>query len=432
NVSFPITTQGTTVVTWTFDDGNGNTTTATQNIVVTGIATPIASVTAQPTCSIPTATVLLSGLPAGNWTINPGTITGTGSTTTISGLAAGATYNFTVASAGGCTSNPVAVTINSYVCPAADSGTAPSTGGTAIANVLSNDTTNGAPSTTANSVISESGSWPAGISLNTTTGAITVAAGTAAGVYNVTYQLCDKLAPSACATATATITIPLVAVESPSISLVKSAVLNDEDGNGSTQVGETISYTLLVTNTGNVALTNAIVKDAMLGFDTSAASISLAVGENKEYQLSYSITQADIDRAEVVNTASATADSPAAVRVSAEDTVNTGLNLVLPESVVKVYNAVSPNGDGFNDVLRIDGLQFYPENTVEIYNRWGVLVFERDRYNNDDRAFRGRSEGRVTVKQAEELPTGTYFYILKYKDNEKKTYEKSGYLYINR
>lgn len=106
--------------------------------------------------------------------------------------------------------------------------------------------------------------------------------------------------------------------------------------------------------------------------------------------------------------------------------------IVLPENTVDVYNAVSPNGDGFNDVFRIEGLQFYPENTVEIYNRWGVLVFERERYNNDDRAFRGRSEGRVTVKQAEELPTGTYFYILKYKDTGANTYEKSGYLYINR
>jgi hypothetical protein len=42
------------------------------------------------------------------------------------------------------------------------------------------------------------------------------------------------------------------------------------------------------------------------------------------------------------------------------------------------------------------------------------LVFERAGYNNDDRAFRGVSEGR-TVKQAEELPEATYYYILRYK-----------------
>jgi hypothetical protein len=38
------------------------------------------------------------------------------------------------------------------------------------------------------------------------------------------------------------------------------------------------------------------------------------------------------------------------------------------------------------------------------------LVFERAGYNNDDRAFRGVSEGRVTVKQAEELPEATYYF----------------------
>jgi gliding motility-associated-like protein len=63
--SFPITTQGTTVVTWTFDDGNGNTTTQDQNIVIDDTTAPVADassladVTAQ--CSVtsltaPTAT----------------------------------------------------------------------------------------------------------------------------------------------------------------------------------------------------------------------------------------------------------------------------------------------------------------------------------------------------------------------------------------
>jgi hypothetical protein len=59
----------------------------------------------------------------------------------------------------------------------------------------------------------------------------------------------------------------------------------------------------------------------------------------------------------------------------------------------------------------------------------GVLVFERTGYNNDDRAFRGVSEGRVTIKTTEELPEGTYYYILRYKDSAA-TIEK--YLYINR
>ena len=74
----------------------------------------------QPTCAVATGSVLLSGLPAGNWTINPGAIAGNTATTTISGLATG-TYNYTVTNAAGCTSLPsVNVVINAQpVTPAA-------------------------------------------------------------------------------------------------------------------------------------------------------------------------------------------------------------------------------------------------------------------------------------------------------------------------
>ena len=99
---------------------------------------------------------------------------------------------------------------------------------------------------------------------------------------------------------------------------------------------------------------------------------------------------------------------------------------------IKVFNAVSPNGDGSNDTFYIRGLECYPENTVEIYNRWGVLVFEREKYNNEDRAFKGISEGRVTVKDSNSLPVGTYFYIVKYKDSEVKAHELTGYLYLSK
>ena len=64
----------------------------------------------HPTCST-TGSVVLNGLPAGNWTINPGGITGNTSSTTLSNLATG-TYNYTVTNAANCTSLPVRVDIN--------------------------------------------------------------------------------------------------------------------------------------------------------------------------------------------------------------------------------------------------------------------------------------------------------------------------------
>lgn len=70
--------------------------------------TPMVGTITQPTCQVPTGSVVLSGLPAsGTWTLTrmPGgtTTTGTGSSTTITGLSAG-TWNYTVTNASGCTS----------------------------------------------------------------------------------------------------------------------------------------------------------------------------------------------------------------------------------------------------------------------------------------------------------------------------------------
>src|ERR1035437_1973482 len=65
---------------------------------------PSVGLITQPTCSTTTGSVILNGLPAGNWTINPGAIAGTGVNTTVSNLVAG-TYNFTVTNAAGCISS---------------------------------------------------------------------------------------------------------------------------------------------------------------------------------------------------------------------------------------------------------------------------------------------------------------------------------------
>ncbi|SHL91724.1 hypothetical protein SAMN05216269_101491, partial [Flavobacterium xinjiangense] len=94
--------------------------------------------------------------------------------------------------------------------PVTETGTAPSTGGTVFGNIASNDTVNGVPATlgtTGNATVSESGTWPTGIALDSSTGAVTVSAGTAVGVYNVAYELCDKLTPQSCATVSDAITV---------------------------------------------------------------------------------------------------------------------------------------------------------------------------------------------------------------------------------
>ncbi|MCW1148623.1 gliding motility-associated C-terminal domain-containing protein [Flavobacterium lacisediminis] len=99
---------------------------------------------------------------------------------------------------------------------------------------------------------------------------------------------------------------------------------------------------------------------------------------------------------------------------------------------INVYNAVSPNEDGLNDYFIIDGIRSCPKNKVEVYNRWGVKVYETTAYDTNGNVFKGISEGRATLNADSKLPVGTYFYILTFFDETGGTkVKKSGYLYLN-
>ena len=102
---------------------------------------------------------------------------------------------------------------------------------------------------------------------------------------------------------------------------------------------------------------------------------------------------------------------------------------VLAACDIIVNNAVSPNGDGLNEIFMIEGITCYPNNTVEIYNRWGVNVYKANGYNNGNVSFDGLSQNKLTVGD-DKLPGDSYFYILKYSDAQNNSFEKTGYLYI--
>ena len=76
-----------------------------------------------------------------------------------------------------------------------------------------------------------------------------------------------------------------------------------------------------------------------------------------------------------------------------------------------LFNQFSPNGDGTNDLLKINCLADYPNNTIEIYNRYGNLVFEAA----------GMSDGNTWdgTRKNEDVPDGTYFYILNLGDGSE-------------
>ncbi len=71
---------------------------------------------------------------------------------------------------------------------------------------------------------------------------------------------------------------------------------------------------------------------------------------------------------------------------------------------LEIPTCFTPNVDGKNDRWAIKGIDIYPDATIEIYNRWGVLIFKTDaNYYNEpwDGTFKGK-----------EVPVGSYIYII--------------------
>ncbi|OXA93880.1 hypothetical protein B0A75_20080, partial [Flavobacterium oncorhynchi] len=305
-----------------------------------------------------------------------------------------------------------------------------------------NDTLNGNPvviGTSPGQVSLTAVTVPAGLTLNAD-GTVTVAPNTPAGNYTVEYTICEVTNPTNCSTVSSTVVVSaIIPVSKPSIAIVKTAHFNDENGDGNAKVGETITYNFAVTNTGNVALTNVYIVDPLIGITMTGGPIYLAVGEEDTTSFTgiYSIVQADINLGSISNQAEVFGTSPDHIVVkdkSDDSSVLGDKPTVLPISgcVIKVFNAISPNEDKKNERFYIQGIECYPDNRVEIYNRWGVLVFEREHYDNVNTVFRGFSEGRTTIKSTEGLPEGTYYYVLKYKDNESNMYQQAGYLYLSK
>ena len=85
-----------------------------------------------------------------------------------------------------------------------------------------------------------------------------------------------------------------------------------------------------------------------------------------------------------------------------------------------IYTGFSPNGDGVNEVFTIKNIEYFPENSLRIFNRWGNEVYRAEGYTNAT-GWTGDFNGGIDV------PDGTYFYVL-YVDNDRY----SGYVQVNR
>ncbi|WP_370030446.1 gliding motility-associated C-terminal domain-containing protein [Flavobacterium sp. 28YEA47A] len=96
------------------------------------------------------------------------------------------------------------------------------------------------------------------------------------------------------------------------------------------------------------------------------------------------------------------------------------------EYELMIPDGFSPNGDGINDTFNIPNIEFlFPDFTLEIYNRYGNVMYKGNRNTPD---WDGRSNQSTIIDGV--APNGVYFYIVNF--NKGKKPAKQGRLYLNR
>ena len=93
---------------------------------------------------------------------------------------------------------------------------------------------------------------------------------------------------------------------------------------------------------------------------------------------------------------------------------------------IEIYNAISPNGNDKNDYFYIKNADKYPNNSLKIFDRNGIIIYSEIGYGTDNKLFYGKSN---INNSSATLPSGSYFYIFSYLDQStQETILKKGVL----
>ena len=232
--------------------------------------------------------------------------------------------------------------------------------------------------------------------LNPNTGVVTVPAGTPSGTYTITYKICTTATPTSCDTGVVTITVSGTVTDAP----------DTNDVTAYTRINTPVTVGVTSSTTVTVSIPSQPAKGTAVSNGDGTITYTPNNGFKGTDSFEYSLCNAAGCRTATIS-----------VRVTSE---------------LIIYNGVSIGGSDKNNHFHIEGIENYPNNTVRIYNRWGVKVFEMSGYNNTTKAFKGVSDARATLEASDNLPQGTYYYIIEYVDEHNKTQTETGWLYLKK
>ena len=184
----------------------------------------------------------------------------------------------------------------------------------------------------------------------TLTGTYVVTAADAGGdIVNIASVVSDELPTPV----TDTVTTPVDGA-APAIDLVKTLTSNaDEDSSGSVSIGDTLTYTIVATNTGNAAQTNFVVTDNLITPNSNTCA-TVAVGGTCTLTGTYVVTMTDAG-GDVINTASVVSDE---VPTPVSDTVTTPVDPAAPALDISKPAPTNADEDGSGTVSVGDTLTY--------------------------------------------------------------------------
>ncbi|MEG3658774.1 gliding motility-associated C-terminal domain-containing protein [Arenibacter palladensis] len=209
--------------------------------------------------------------------------------------------------------------------------------------------------------------------------------------------------------------------------------INKTVSNKHPMIGEKVVLTITVENDGLSTFNDIVIKEQLdRGF--TYVNSKATQGNFDPINQSWSLTSLQAKGTAVLNLeveAKPNGDysSVSIIETSMPEDKNSRNNsaeITLEPSCITIYNEFTPNDDGDNDYFRIDCIESFPESELQIFNRYGALVYQQRAYQND---WRGLANVNGTVGKGNPLPTGTYFYILK---TDSLSENKTGWIFLRK
>lgn len=197
-------------------------------------------------------------------------------------------------------------------------------------------------------------------------------------------------------------------------------------------IGDEVTFTITITNLGSTLATEIdIYENLPSGYQFVDSNTSLGI-YNSEYFLwqigslspnqseTLTITALVLSSEHLLNTANLYAVN----EPDRNDTNNESTAQISIYNCLQISEGLSPNNDTYNDFLVIPCIEKYPNNSIKIYNRLGVQIYQSTDYKNnwDGKPNMGFPDTNHL------LPVGTYYYILELDDNVKPI---TGWIYLN-